>query len=119
MANEDRSPWYRQGVDPDYRFSLANERTFLAWVRTTLALIAAAVVFDQIAEHVPESSGLRYMALSLAFFGLALSAGAYVRWRANEVAMRLQQPLPVSKGLAAVALSVGMICLSAIYWIVR
>ncbi|MBM4509720.1 DUF202 domain-containing protein, partial [Rhodococcus hoagii] len=31
------------GEDPDPRFTLANERTYLAWVRTGLGLIAAAV----------------------------------------------------------------------------
>src|SRR3984893_15268857 len=29
--------------EPDYRFTLANERTFLAWQRTALGLLAAAV----------------------------------------------------------------------------
>ena len=28
------------GEEPDYRFTLANERTFLAWVRTALGLLA-------------------------------------------------------------------------------
>lgn len=32
--------WRREGRDPDYRFSLANERTFLAWIRTALALLS-------------------------------------------------------------------------------
>src|SRR6185312_1745313 len=35
--------WHELGEEPDYRFSLANERTFLAWIRTALALMAAAV----------------------------------------------------------------------------
>ena len=35
--------WYEEGEEPDYRFTLANERTFLAWLRTALALIAGGV----------------------------------------------------------------------------
>ena len=37
--------------EPDYRFTLANERTFLAWERTALGLLAAAVAVVQL---VPE-----------------------------------------------------------------
>jgi hypothetical protein len=33
---------FADGAEPDPRFTLANERTFLAWIRTALALIAAA-----------------------------------------------------------------------------
>lgn len=39
------------GHDPDYRFSLANERTFLAWLRTALALLGGGVA---LASLVPE-----------------------------------------------------------------
>jgi putative membrane protein len=38
-----RRRWYDEGVDPDRRYSLANERTFLAWIRTSLALVADAI----------------------------------------------------------------------------
>jgi len=65
MAIEDRKPWYEQGENPDYRFSLANERTFLAWIRTTLALIATAVVLDQIGLHSPDSSLIRRLGVVL------------------------------------------------------
>ena len=40
--------WRRQGTEPDYRFSLANERTFLAWIRTVLAVLASAVLLDAV-----------------------------------------------------------------------
>src|SRR5262249_51837567 len=32
-----------EGTQPDYRFSLANERTFLAWIRTGLALVGGGL----------------------------------------------------------------------------
>lgn len=41
--------WRQQGKDPDYRFSLANERTFLAWIRTALGLLAGGVMLEQFA----------------------------------------------------------------------
>jgi len=39
----ERGPDGDAEFEPDYRFTLANERTFLAWQRTALGLLAAAV----------------------------------------------------------------------------
>jgi len=36
------------GTEPDARFTFANERTFLAWNRTALALIAAGLAIVQL-----------------------------------------------------------------------
>ncbi|MEJ8856755.1 DUF202 domain-containing protein [Variovorax robiniae] len=100
----DRRPaWQREGREPDYRFSLANERTFLAWVRTALALLAGSVLFDQLATRAP---GHHYVAvLAVAGSGIAalLAAVAYWRWKGNEIAMRHDWPLPGSKWLAVLA----------------
>lgn len=88
------APWYEVGTEPDYRFSLANERTFLAWIRTSLALMAAAVAVAQLlpALHL---HGARYvLALLLAGIGLLISSTAYARWVANERAMRTNASLP-------------------------
>lgn len=46
-TNPKEPKWRLEGEDPDYRFSLANERTFLAWMRTALAILAAGVLLDQ------------------------------------------------------------------------
>lgn len=42
------APHAEPGTEPDYRFTLANERTFLAWIRTALALIAGGVAVAQL-----------------------------------------------------------------------
>jgi putative membrane protein len=47
----DYKNWQQQGQEPDYRFSLANERTFLAWIRTALAILASGVALDQLVLH--------------------------------------------------------------------
>lgn len=57
--------WRHQGQEPDYRFSLANERTFLAWMRTALALVAAAVLFHQFAAVPPVSAAMARAAARL------------------------------------------------------
>lgn len=54
---------YSHGAEPDPRFSLANERTFLAWIRTSLALIAAGVALEAFVVNMPP--GLRLAAALL------------------------------------------------------
>ena len=96
-------PWYETGQNPDYRFSLANERTFLAWIRTALAMLAGAVVLHQVAEHLSLGREARFAALSLAVLATALSGLSYRRWRDNEIAMRFGRGLPRPNMLAAIA----------------
>jgi putative membrane protein len=103
--------WTGAGHDPDYRFSLANERTFLAWVRTSLAVMAAAVAVVQLVptHHLHEAR--RTLGVLLAVLGVAISASAYARWAASERAMREAKPLPRSPLLIAVS---GVLVLVAV-----
>ena len=85
--------WRLEGEEPDYRFSLANERTFLAWIRTALALLAGGVALDQFATKLRPHAVLVGVAVLLAALAAALCAAAYVRWRDNEIAMRHRRRL--------------------------
>jgi len=96
--------WRTDGQDPDYRFSLANERTFLAWVRTALAVLAGAILFHQFAAFFQPAWFNTLINLGLTAFSIFMSAFAYRRWRANEIAMRHSRPLPATLGLLVVAL---------------
>ena len=97
------------GRDPDPRFTLANERTFLAWNRTALALIGGGLAAGQLLDF--DSRGARLVvALPPIALGLLLALTSYRRWEANERAMRLDEPLPgggppwlLSVGIAVVA----------------
>src|SRR5213596_2291418 len=80
--------WRREGKEPDYRFSLANERTFLAWIRTALALLAGGVLLDQFSTKLSPPAVVVMLAVVLCVLAAVLCALAYVRWRANEIAMR-------------------------------
>jgi putative membrane protein len=80
--------WMREGQEPDYRFSLANERTFLAWIRTALALLAGGLVLDQFATRLRPHSLVVAIAVGLTVLSMLLCGMAYLRWRDNEIAMR-------------------------------
>ncbi|WP_433385628.1 YidH family protein [Micromonospora sp. KLBMP9576] len=80
---------YGVGTEPDPRFSLANERTFLAWLRTALGLMVAAA-----AVRAFGADGSRWTAVVLAVLAVGVAVEAFPRWARNERALRLQQPLP-------------------------
>ncbi len=114
-ASGKRRHWSQEGVDPDYRFSLANERTFLAWIRTALALLAGAVALKQL---VPSFSipGLRTgLSVVLAGLGLVIAVDAYRHWAGYESAMRRQVTLPKSALMPWVS---GLLALAAVVVVV-
>jgi putative membrane protein len=82
------------GTDPDYRFTLANERTFLAWMRTSLALVAAGVAVIQLLPEVGEEVEAYVVGVPLIGLGIVLPVMSFWRWEANERAMRLGVALP-------------------------
>jgi putative membrane protein len=89
-----KPPLRSVGTDPDYRFTLANERTFLAWLRTGLGLLAGAVALSGLIHNFgPRPMRLGITALLLAL-SLAVTTGSYWRWDRAERAMREQRPLP-------------------------
>lgn len=89
----------RLGEAPDYRFSLANERTFLAWIRT-----AAGVGLDQLAPDFATPVIRELLALLLCLFSGGLAMYGYLRWLRNEKAMRLKEDLPYTNSLLIISL---------------
>ncbi|WP_432482466.1 YidH family protein [Kineococcus esterisolvens] len=108
---------YRHGTEPDPRFSLANERTFLAWIRTSLALLAAGVALEGLA--LPLQPQLRLAAsIVLVVLGMAAPVQAWRGWARDERAMRrgeplaspaLAAPLTAGTGLAGVLVLLGLL----------
>lgn len=94
MRREPR--WYEDGKEPDYRFTLANDRTFLAWLRTGLALLAGAVALTQLVPEFTDQGLRTYLAVLLAATGTLLTALAYRRWARVQRAMRRGEPLPMT-----------------------
>ena len=96
------------GVDPDVRFSFANERTFLAYNRTALALVTAGLAVTQLLPPFDVPGGRRMIGLPLIAMGILIAGSSYFQWRRNEVAMRHGRPLPPSVLPVLVAIVVGV-----------
>lgn len=108
------------GEDPDPRFSFANERTFLAWIRTALALLAAGIGLEAFAPELLVPGLRQVLAGLLVLSGMLTSGTAFRRWLRSEVAMREGRSLPpprvapwLSYGVAAVALAVFVLVMVA------
>ncbi|MET7471909.1 YidH family protein [Micromonospora sp. NPDC005686] len=96
------------GTAPDYRFSLANERTFLAWLRTGLALVAGGLAAAQFLPPLRLAHLREAIAVALLLLGAAVSIRAVDHWARTERAMRLNEELPASRFPAVLALVVAI-----------
>lgn len=104
-------------AEPDYRFTLANERTFLAWQRTALGLLAAAVAVVQFLPELAVPGARHILGGAVGATAMLTSVAGLQRWRHVDRAIRLDQPLPrpatpvyltvalIAVGLATVALA--------------
>ena len=98
----------RVGSTPDYRFSLANERTFLSWVRTGLALVAGGLVVAQFLPELQVAYLREALAVVLLLLGGAVSLRGLNHWLRCERAIRLGHDLPQSRFPSMLALSVAL-----------
>ncbi|MEV7446293.1 YidH family protein [Streptomyces sp. NPDC056257] len=102
-----------EGETPDYRFSLANERTFLAWIRTALALVGGGFAVDQ---FLPDLRwGVRVgMSVALLAVGAACALRAVNHWVRCERAMRRGEDLPLSRFPVVLSLGVGLVAVAMV-----
>jgi len=110
---------YGAGDEPDPRFSMANERTALAWVRTALAVVAAGIGLTTVARLASLPRALDVLAAGMCVLGAVLSVAAVLGWRRRELALRLGRPLPAPLALpwlaaALVVLSSGLAVVVAV-----
>ncbi len=100
-----RPPLRTVGSDPDYRFTLANERTFLAWIRTALALIAGGAALASLVPDLTPALLRDGLAVLLVVLAVAVAVRSYARWDRAERAIR--QDLPIAVGGTTVQLLAG------------
>lgn len=109
-------------VEPDYRFTLANERTFLAWQRTALGLLAAAVAVVQLVPELSIAGGRHVLGIILALLAILTAGMGILRWAQVDRAMRRDLPLPrhptpvyLGIGLVVIGLlTVGLVVAKAV-----
>jgi putative membrane protein len=109
-------------TEPDYRFTLANERTYLAWQRTALGLLAAAVAVVQLVPELSIAGARHVLGVILALLAMLTAGMGILRWRQVDRAMRRNLPLPrhptpvyLGIGLVAVGLlALGLIVVKAV-----
>ncbi|HEY4536044.1 MAG TPA: DUF202 domain-containing protein [Enteractinococcus sp.] len=92
------------GEDPDPRFTLANERTFLAWIRTSLALLAGGIAVEAFTHEIFDDTARKVLGTLLLILGGLLAASAAGRWLRVEAALRQKRSLPIPLWIPLIAL---------------
>lgn len=106
------------GHEPDYRFTLANERTFLSWIRTALALDAGGLAIVQLFPPFAFRGAREAVGVGLVLVGSIVAAGSHRRWARNQAALRTDAPLPPSRLPAVLALGVAIVSIAAVVLLV-
>jgi putative membrane protein len=95
--HQESKPGESGDAEPDVRFTLANERTFLAWNRTALALVVAGLGIVQLLPPFPGVPwGRHALGVPLIVLGAIVSVTAYLEWRRTQTALRRSEPMPQS-----------------------
>jgi putative membrane protein len=100
-------------VEIDPRFALANERTFLAWIRTALALLAGAVALDTVDLSWP-TWVVRALATVLTVTAFASVAIAWQRWRRVDRAITAQEQLQLGPSHLVPGLGVAIVSVAVL-----
>ena len=102
------------GAEPDARYTFANERTFLAWSRTSLALVVGGLAIAQLLPPFPGIPwGRHVIGTPLILLGCGVSVISYTEWKANQRALRHGQPMPRSRLPQILAVAITAIGLVA------
>jgi putative membrane protein len=95
---------------PDVRFSLANERTFLAYERTAVGLVAAALaVFHLLDPSWPQ----RLLGVLLVLSALVAAGGGWLRYRQADRAIREGRDFPAGTTIHVLAAAVVVVIVAA------
>ncbi|MFL6100823.1 MAG: YidH family protein [Actinomycetales bacterium] len=104
--------------DPDPRWAMANERTALAWVRTSLTLLAGGVGLTSLARVAGLPRIVDFASAAICLLGAWIGASAFVTWRQRDAAMRAGEPLPATRALPLLIASVVVVALALAVYLV-
>ncbi|MFD6794385.1 MULTISPECIES: YidH family protein [Prauserella salsuginis group] len=104
--------------EPDHRFTLANERTFLAWLRTALGLVAGGVAIQQLVPGLASEVTRTVLAALCIGLALVIAAAAYPRWRTVQRAMSRGGPLPRNVLLPVLGFGIAVITALALVLVI-
>ena len=103
--------WVRSvGDEPDPRFTLANERTFLAWMTTSLGLLGVGLAVGTLIPG--DIAALQAIGALWVLLSVLVAVRALLRWFVVERAMRQGLPLPLSRSIPVVALGLGVLAVA-------
>ncbi len=100
--------------EPDQRFTLANERTLLAWIRTALALDASGLGVIRFAPQLGPSGGREAVGIALVLLGGVAAGVGYGRWAKVDRALRSGAPLPSAAALKLLAYSLAALSVATV-----
>jgi putative membrane protein len=101
-------------TEPDARFTFANERTFLAWHRTALALVVAGLAIAQFLPPFPGIPiGRHLLAVPLILLGGVLSVASYLEWGRHQRALRRGEPMGTSMLPRILAIAITILAVAA------
>jgi putative membrane protein len=117
MTGADRNGPTSPPGEPDYRFTLANERTYLAWMRTSIGLLAAGVGVAYIEAF--DAPGRTVLAVALVILGMATGGLAYHHWHQCERAIRAGERLPRPPMIIVLSVAVVLAAVWALVGLIR
>jgi putative membrane protein len=104
--------------EPDPRWAMANERTALAWVRTSLTLLAGGVGLTSLARAAGLPRVIDYASAAICLLAAWVGASAFLTWRQRDTAMRTGAPLPATRTLPLLVASVVVIAVALAVYLV-
>ena len=99
--------------EPDPRFTLANERTFLAWTRTALGLLVTGLAVAELLDSESHTARL-VIGVPLVLTAGVIGVMSYLRWRALERALRLSRPLPYASAAAPLGIGIALVAVASV-----
>lgn len=102
--------------EPDYRFTLANERTLLSWYRTSIAMAAAGFALMHVISLGEPGAATRALGSAFLLLASVVPVMAWRRWKCVQSAMRRDDPLPENRMVVVLggALTCAVLVLAAV-----